>query len=109
MRAPLLPRPYPEHHLAPLTDEQWRDIPVQWVPIHDLTPTQEAVSLEAIARQEVGDPREGGDFAGRAVVWGGLLCLHDGHTMWVRHLLRGIRDFPVRVVDTHAQPARWPA
>src|SRR5690349_3916460 len=108
MKPPHLPRPYPEHELLPLTDAQWRERPAVDVPITDLIPTQDGLSLHHLARLHNGDVSESGDHAGRAVVHEGKLYLHDGTHRWAIAYLRGDTTLTTRVVDVHGQPATWP-
>lgn len=101
MPYPVLPRPYPEDFLEKLSDEDWLDRPLITMPIRDLTPTQEGLGLEHLARLLNGGVRHGGDLAGRAVRYYGKTYLHDGHHSWTIALIRGHCYFRVRLVDVY--------
>lgn len=98
---PVLPRPYPEGRFTYWTDLDWRVYAATGVPIRDLVPTQEGIGLAEVARLAGGGEPNGGDgWTGRAVLWHGVLYLHDGHTRWLLSLMRGDPVFWVRIVET---------
>lgn len=98
MLAPQLPRQYPYQYLDSWGDCDWLRVPVVWVPTAGLVPTQEGLSIAALANLVNGGMSESDDYAGRAVVWNGVSYLHDGHHRWIIAVLRGELLFPVRLV-----------
>lgn len=95
---PALPRTFPREHLRHWTDADWAPIPITWVPIRDLVPSQSDLSLARLA-ELANDPDDDYE-AGRAVLHDGVLNLYDGHHHWWDALMRGHTRFPVRVVES---------
>lgn len=95
MNKPELPRPFPDH-FEKWTDDDWRQVPVVWVPIMSLIPSQEGLSLEVLARLMNGEPPKTHDYS-RAILWRGDTYLFDGHHRWIIDVIKNCATFPVRL------------
>lgn len=82
--------------LLPASGEEWADVQVTQVPIHDIVYCQYVVRIDRLLALELGGVPEGADWP-HVVLWRGGYYLHDGHHRYVVARFRGQKFFACRV------------